>query len=76
MKATCQLLIGISLLTAAGRSPAGPPRITGDQDAVRSVSEHLDVRVSLRQPAFVSLAVESLGLSEWGANPLRPQARA
>jgi hypothetical protein len=68
------LLIGIGLLTAAGRASAGAPRITADQEAARSVSAYLDVRVSLRQPAFVSLGVDSLGLNEWGANPLRPPA--
>ncbi len=74
MNTTCQLLIGIGLLTAASRSSAGAPRITTDQDTVRLVSEHLDVRVSLRQPALVSLGVDSLGLNEWGANSLRPPA--
>ncbi len=69
-----QILIRIGLLTAASRSSAGAPRITTDQDTVRLVSEHLDVRVSLRQPAFVSLGVDSLGLNEWGANSLRPPA--
>jgi hypothetical protein len=73
-RTTCQLLVGIGLLTAVSRSSAGAPRITLDQDTVRSVSEHLDARVSLRQPAFVSLGVDSLGLNEWGANSMRPPA--
>ena len=62
----------MGLLAAASGSSAAAPRITASQDTVRLVSEHLDVRVSLRQPAFVSLRVDSLGLSQWGANALRP----
>ena len=37
-------------------------------------SAWLEVRPSLRQPAFVSLRLDSLGLSQWGANSLRPPA--
>lgn len=75
MKTTCQLLIGMTFLAAAGRGSAAAARITADQDTARLVSAYLNVRVSLRQPAFVSLRVDSLGLNEWGANSLRPPAR-
>ena len=54
---------------------AAAARITADQDTARLVSAYLNVRVSLRQPAFVSLRVDSLGLNEWGADSLRPPAR-
>jgi hypothetical protein len=74
MKTACQLLIGIGLLTAADRSSAGALRITADQDTVRSISAYLDVTISLQQPAFVSLGVDSLGLNEWGANSLHSPA--
>jgi len=42
-----------------------------EADAVRVTSDYLSLQLSLRQPAFLSLAVNSLGTGGFGSNALR-----
>ena len=61
-----------ALLLMCCHSWAAPPKSVREADALRVTSPYLDVKVSLTQPAFLSLAVDNLGLSKSVENPLRP----
>ena len=74
MKTACQLLLWAGLLISCGHDSAAALKLSEDQDAVRAVSPYLDLTVSLKHPAFLSLAVDSLGLGKGGTNALQVSA--
>ena len=53
---------------------AGDLRITEEKGAVRVATSYLDLKVSLVQPAILSLAVDSLGLGKGGPDSSRSPA--
>jgi hypothetical protein len=76
VKTTNRWLLAAGLLASLAQGWAEEPKIVEERDAVRVVSACLDLKVSLRQPALLSLAVDSLGLGKGGTNALRPPVLA
>jgi hypothetical protein len=55
-------------------APAASPKVTKAGDALRVVTPYQEMKWSLKQPAFLSLAIDSLGGGKVGANALRSPA--
>ena len=53
----------------------GAVKTADEKDGLRISSPYLDVKLSLRQPAILSLATDSLGLGKVGVNGLRAPAQ-
>ena len=76
IKNASQLLWWAGLLICLGHDSAAALKVSEDKDTVRAVSPYLDLTVSLNHPAFLSLAVDSLGLGKGGTNALQASARS
>lgn len=67
MKRRLGLLVGIPLCVAYSSVAAGEK----PQDTIRAVSPFVDVTLSLRQPGFASLSLDSLGRGKFRPGSLR-----
>lgn len=62
------------LLWSASPVLASPVKVVKIGDSLRITTPSLELKLSLKEPAFLSLAVDSLGQDKVGANSLRPAA--
>jgi len=65
------LLIGFVAWTSCTGFAATAEEVRGDSATFQFVSKYVAAEVSLRQPAFRTLSVDSLGLGEFAASSLR-----
>jgi len=65
------LIIGLAVLTSLAGFAAPLEGAPGNPTTFQFVSKHIAAEVSLRQPAFRALSVDSIGLGEFAVSSLR-----